>query len=117
MRRTGRPRCESPRLPEVLVPLCNRALRYRRAAAGEEEQPLAKLRRARFAVGATDVGVTLLLRAQFGSAFRAVRRHHELGFAAVPQVDDRPENLGDHIAGLADGDGVADLDTFALHLD
>ena len=46
----------------------------------------------------------------------AVRRHDELALAAVAQVDDRPEDLGDDVTGLAQHHGVADEHALALDL-
>ena len=54
--------------------------------------------------------------ASVGAARRAVRRHDELALGAVAQVDDRPEDLGDDVAGLAQHDGVADEHALALDL-
>ena len=72
--------------------------------------------RARPAVGAPDVLVALLLGRQRRAARRAGRRHDELPLGAVAQVDDRPEDLGDDVAGLAQHHGVADEDALAPHL-
>ena len=86
------------------------------APAGDVEDPLPQLGRARPGVGAADVGVALLLRAQLGAALRAVRGHDELALGAVARRDDRAEHLGDDVAGLADDDGVADQHALALDL-
>ncbi len=58
-------------------------------AAGQVEQSLAQLRRAGLRVGAADVDVGVLLRAQRRSALRAVGGHDEGALSAVAQVDDR----------------------------
>ncbi len=44
-----------------------------------------------------------------------MRRHDECAFAAVTQLDDRPEDFGNDIAGLADDDRVANEDPLGLH--
>ena len=67
-------------------------------------------------VRAADVGVALLLRPQLGAALRAVRRHDERALGAVAQLDDRADDLGDDVAGLAQDDGVADQHALALDL-
>ena len=54
--------------------------------------------------------------AERGAALRAVRRHHERPLGAVAQLDDRPDDLGDHVAGLAQHHGVADQHALAGHL-
>ncbi len=43
-------------------------------------------------------------------------RHHERALGAVAQVDDRPDDLGDDVAGLAQHHGVADQHALALDL-
>ena len=83
-------------------------------AAGEVEEPLAQLGRAGTGVGAAQVDVALLHRPQRRPALGALGRHHELALAAVPQVGDRPEDLGDDVARLAQHDGVADEDALGL---
>ena len=85
-----------------------------RAAAGHVEDALAQLRRAGPRVGAADVGVALLRRRQR----RCRSRGSAVGISnCAPvvgaQVDDRPDDLGDHVAGLAQHDGVADADVLA----
>ena len=45
-----------------------------------------------------------------------MRRHDEVPLAAVTQVGDRPEDLGDDVAGLAHDDHVADTHALAGHL-
>ena len=40
--------------------------------------------------------------------------HHERALGAVAQLDDRAEHLGDHVAGLAQHDGVADQHALGL---
>ena len=47
------------------------------------------------------------------AALRAARRHHELALGAVAQVDDRADDLGDDVAGLAQHDRVADQHALA----
>ena len=85
-------------------------------AAGDVEDPLPQLGRARPRVRAADVGVALLLRAQLGAALGAVRGHDELALGAVAGRGHRPEDLGDDVAGLADDDRVADQDALAPDL-
>ena len=51
-----------------------------------------------------------------GAARRAYRRHLELALGAVAELDDRPDDLGDHVAGLAQHHGVADEHALAAHL-
>ena len=51
-----------------------------------------------------------------GAARRALGRHHERALGAVAQVDDRADDLGDHVAGLAQHHGVADEHALALDL-
>ena len=60
---------------------------------------LPQLRRARPGVGTANVGVTLLGRGERGTAFGTRCGHDEFAFGAVPQVDDRTQHLGDHVAG------------------
>ena len=55
-------------------------------------------------------------RAELGAALGAARRHDELALAAVAQVDDRSDDLGDDVAGLAQHDRVADQHTLARDL-
>ena len=52
--------------------------------------------------------------ASVGAAGRAVRRHHERALGAVAQLDHRADDLRDHVAGLAQHDGVADQHALAL---
>ena len=89
-------------------------------AGREREQPLAQLGWARAGVRAADVDVALFGGGEQGAAaadvHRAVRGHHERAGLGGPQVDDRPEHLGDDVTGLAQHDGVADQDTLAGHL-
>ena len=86
------------------------------AACGEGEDPLAQLARARARVGAADVLVALLLGGEGRAAGRALGRHDEGALGPVAQVDDRPDDLGDDVAGLAEHDGVADEHALALDL-
>ena len=83
-------------------------------AARQVEEPLAQLGRAGAGVGAAQVDVALLHRPQRRPALGALGRHHELPLAAVPQVDDRAEDLRDDVAGLAQHDRVADEDALGL---
>ena len=46
-----------------------------------------------------------------------MRRHDELALGAVTQLDDRSDDLGDDVAGLAQDDGVADQDALAPDLE
>ena len=112
----GRLVVEDPRVEQGDRALVAEGLDVEGAAPGQARQPLAQLRRARPAVGAPDVLVALLLGSERRAARRAGRRHDELALGAVAQVDDRPEDLGDDVAGLAQHDGVADEDALALHL-
>ena len=87
-----------------------------RPAAGDVVDPLEQLGRARRGVGAAEVLVALLLLDQRGAARRALGRHHPLRQALGPQRQHRADDLGDHVAGLAQDDGVAGADVLALDL-
>ena len=50
------------------------------------------------------------------AADRARRRHLELALGAGPLLDERPHDLGDHVAGLLEDHVVADPDVLAAHL-
>ena len=67
-------------------------------------------------VGAAEVLVALLLLHQRGPARRAGGGHLPLPRALRPQAEHRPDDLGDHVAGLAQHDRVARPDVLALHL-
>ena len=86
------------------------------ATAGESGDPLAQLGGAGSRVGAADVLVALLLGGEWRTARRAYRRHLELALGAVAELDDRPHDLRDHVARLAQHHGVADEDALASHL-
>ena len=115
-KKTSPSSCEQAALQERDRRLVAEVLDVEGAAAGDVEDPLPQLRGARPGVGAADVGVALLLRAQLGAALGAVRRHLERALGAVARGDDRAEDLGDDVAGLADDDGVADQHALALDL-
>ncbi len=89
-------------------------LDVQRLAAREVEQALAQLGRASAGVRAAQVDVALLHRPQRRTALGALGRHHELALAAVAQVGDRPEDLGDDVTGLAQHHRVADEDALGL---
>ena len=80
------------------------------------EQALPQLSRTRPAVGAAQIDVAFLVRTQHSAAVRAVGRHDELLLAAVSQGDDRTDDLGDDVTGLAEHDGVTDQHTLARDL-
>ena len=86
-----------------------------RATRSDVLDTAAHLRRAGPRVGAAQIDVALLGGRERGAACGAVRRHHELAFGAVAQLDDRAEHLRDHIARLAQHDGVADEHALRLH--
>ena len=67
-------------------------------------------------VGAAEVLVALLLLGQRGAARGALGRHHPRLEPLGPQRQHRPDDLGDHVAGLAQHDGVAGADVLALDL-
>ncbi len=91
------------------------ALDVERAAAADVLDAPAHLGGAAARVGAAQVDVALLRRAQRGAALGALGRHDELALGAVAQLDDGAEHLGDDVARLAQHDGVAD--EHALELD
>ncbi len=68
-------------------------------------------------VGAPDVLVALLLRRERCPARRTLRRHDEGALAPVAQVDDRPDDLRDDVARLAQHDRVPDEHTLAFDLE
>ena len=81
------------------------------------EEPLAQLGVTGALVRAANIGVALLLVLEFGAARRARRRHDELAqLTALAQRHDGPEDLGDHVSGLAQHHGVADEHALALDL-
>ncbi len=85
-----------------------------RASAGEVQQPLVALRRARH-VGAPRGDLTLL--APYRSAAAGARGgHDERTLASVTQPFDGTHDLGDDVAGLAHDDRVADEHALAPHL-
>ena len=109
--------CTTPAVEQGDGRLVAQRLDVERAAAGEVEEPLAQLGRAGLRVGAADVGVALLLGTQ--------RRCRTRGTAAgmtkarsspVAQRDDRPDDLGDDVTGLAQHHRVADQHALALDL-
>ncbi len=67
-------------------------------------------------VGAAEVLVALLLLGQGGAAGGAVGRHHPRRESLGAQRQHRAEDLGDHVAGLAQDDRVAGADVLALDL-
>ena len=78
--------------------------------------PLGQLSGAGAGVGAAQVDVAVLGGRQLGSAGGTVRRHNEFPLAAVAQVGDRSQDLGDDVTGLAHNDHVPDAHTLACHL-
>ncbi len=83
---------------------------------GHVEDTLPDLRRAELVVGAAEVLVALLLLGQGCPAGGALRRHLPRPQALRAQRQHRPEDLGDHVARLAQDHGVAGADVLALHL-
>jgi hypothetical protein len=79
------------------------------------EQPLAELRRAGPRVRAAPVDL-ILFPAELGAARRAVRRIDVLALVTGAQVGDRSEDLGNHVARLAQDYHVADEHALALDL-
>ena len=77
-------------------------------ATGDVLDAAANLRRATARIGAAKVDVALFGRSKRCLAFRAVRGHDKGAFGAVAQIDHRAEHLGNHVAGLAQHDRVAD---------
>src|SRR5690606_24691662 len=77
------------------------------AARRDVEDALHQLGGTRLGVGATTVLVTGLLLDQLGATGRAVGRGHPLLQSFGAQTRDGTEDLGDHVAGLAQDDGVA----------
>ena len=90
-------------------------LDVQRAARSDVLDAPAHLRRAGPRVRAAQVDVALLRRGERRAALGADGRHDERALGAVAQLDDRPQHLGNHIAGFAQHDGVADQ--HALELD
>ena len=86
-----------------------------RAATSDMLDPPAHLGRAASRVWAAQVYVALFGRGEQGVALWAVRRHHKFALGAVAQLNDRPEHLGNHVAGLAQHDRVTDQHAFGLH--
>src|SRR5436305_7935589 len=78
-----------------------------RAATADVFEGALELRRTRRRVGAMDVDLALFTD-EFGLAYRALLRHHELALTAVAQLDDRPDDFRDDVARLAHDNGVAD---------
>ena len=103
-------------MDEVGGPALAEVLDVEAAARRQELHPAAQLARAVAGVGAAPVGVVLLRRGQARAAFRAQRRVDELALGAVAHLGDRAENLGDDVAGLADGHPVADEHALARDL-
>src|SRR5690606_22562023 len=91
-------------------------LDVQRVPPGEVEHPLPQLGRATAGVGAADVDVALLGRRQGRPALRAVGGHHEVAGVVRAQVHHRPEDLRDHVPGLAYHHRVTDLHALACHL-
>ena len=106
--RSGLVVSRTPESSRATAPSQPRASMSKAPRPARLEQPLAQLRRAGAGVGAADVLVALLLVGQRRAARGAVGGHDELALGAVAQVDDRPEDLGDDVAGLAQHDGVTD---------
>ena len=73
------------------------------------------LRRTAAGVRAAQVDVAVFGGGKLGATLRAVRRHDELALRTVAQFDDRAEHLGDHVAGFAQHDHVADEHALGLH--
>ena len=107
---------EHPTGEEVGRALVSECLDVQRVAGGEVEQPLAQLGGARPLVGASPVGVALTGGGQDGVAFGAALGEDELSLRPVAALDHGAEDLGDHVAGLADHHRVADEHTLADHL-
>ena len=91
--------CSRPELSSAM-PLRTPAPRCRTLRDRHVEHPLPQLRGARPRIGTADVDVGFLL-PPARAALRAVGRHHELALAAVAQVDDWSDDLGDDVTGFA----------------
>ena len=63
---------------------------------------------------ATKVDVAIARRCEWRTTGRALARHHERALAAVAKLHHGAENLGNHVAGLAEHDGVADQHALSL---
>jgi len=81
----------------------------------QREQPFGQLSGAGLRVRAADVLVGFLFRTKLRPADRAVGGHHEGSLGAIAQFHDRPEDLRDHVTGLAQHDGVTDQHALAGH--
>ncbi len=96
--------------------LVAQALDVERTAPGDVEDPLAHLRGTEPVVGAAAVLVALLLLHQRGATGGAVARSDPGREALGAQREHRAEDLGDHVAGLAQDDRVAGAHVLALDL-
>ena len=85
------------------------------AARPDVLDPAAHLCGAALRVRTPQVDVARLHRPERCVAFGAVRGHDEGVLGAVSEFDDRPEHLGDDVAGLAQHDRVADEHALRLH--
>ncbi|SKS37313.1 Uncharacterised protein [Mycobacteroides abscessus subsp. abscessus] len=116
---------EAEQIP-LILDHAGREQRYRRliaegfdiesAASRHMEHPLPQLRRTATRVGATNVGIALLLVSQCGAAFGTRGGHDEFALIAVSQIGYRPQHFGNHVTGLANHHRVADQHTLALDL-
>ena len=105
---------DMPRLEELLEDLPAGALDVHPAAPREVAELLADPRRAR---GVRAVVAHGALVADDGrAADRAGRGHLVLALGAGPPLDERPDDLRDHVAGLLEDHPVADPDVLAPDL-
>ena len=89
------------------------ALHVQGAARADVGEALGDLRGARALVGTSQVDVAFLLLHERGPAGGALGRHDEGALRAVARILDGGDDLGDHVAGLAQDDEVADQDSLA----
>ena len=103
-------------MDQIVSALFAQSVDIKRLAGSQIRQAGMQLARAVLSVGATPVGVTNLRRSQTGAALGAERREQERPLRARALVLDRAQNLRDDLAGLADGDRIAQHHALAVGL-